>query len=233
MRHRLRHCFFAAGLSLIMCILSPFAYAGEVWKVASLDWEPYSSSDMNNQGNVIQKLRNLLAERDIELVVEFYPWSRARQIAKDESYVGYFPAWVEEVDEGFIASPPIEDSWIAVLKKPGRELRYRGVEELFMKYSVGLVSSYNYPTQIEKASELFKKNTVLANSETSLLNLLNSGRFVCAITDPYVMTYLAQKRGDNEVEIDRILLRKDLVIALRKDSQVQARYRLLESLLND
>lgn len=63
-----------------------------VVKITSLEWEPYTSSYMTNGGNAIQQLRNLLGQCDIELQVEFYPWRRAQQVARQPGYLGYFPA---------------------------------------------------------------------------------------------------------------------------------------------
>lgn len=110
---------------ITFCVF-PFSQAEE-WKITSLDWEPYSSSTMASQGNIIQKLRNLLKTEGIDLIVEFYPWKRSKFLAKKEGYVGYFPAWPEEVDPCcFFASPPIGLSEIAVMKKvmPPLNLRH-------------------------------------------------------------------------------------------------------------
>lgn len=57
---------------LCVAMLAPAAYAEEVWKITSLDWQPYSGADMATQGNSIQKLRELLKKEGITLQVDFF-----------------------------------------------------------------------------------------------------------------------------------------------------------------
>ena len=46
----------------LLCGLSSYSNAQQTtWKITSLEWEPYSSSSMNNSGNAIQHLRSMLA----------------------------------------------------------------------------------------------------------------------------------------------------------------------------
>ena len=50
----------------LLCGLSSYSSAQQAtWKITSLEWEPYSSSSMNNSGNAIQHLRSMLAQCDI------------------------------------------------------------------------------------------------------------------------------------------------------------------------
>lgn len=113
-----RICCFATFLFFI----SLTASGQTVWKIASLDWEPYSGNTLHTEGNSIQKLRHELRKHNIELLVEFYPWKRAQKKAASAESIGYFPAWPEEVYAGFVASPAIDWSQIAIMKMAVTEL---------------------------------------------------------------------------------------------------------------
>ena len=88
----------------------------EQWIITSLNFPPYSVVDIYNQGASIKILKDALKADNIDLIVEFLPWARAKKTATGESYTGFFPAWPEEVDEGFTASVQIDKSSIAVMK---------------------------------------------------------------------------------------------------------------------
>ncbi|WP_133297393.1 hypothetical protein [Motiliproteus coralliicola] len=205
----------------------------EIWKIASLNWEPYSSASMTTQGNAIQKLRTLLKQRNITLLVDFYPWERAKRVARSEEYVGYFPAWPEEVLDGFVASPTIDWSWIGVLKRADKGLEFRLLEELFTGYKVGMVSSYVYPEEIMQFTRGSEHNIVYAPNEISLLKMLVAGRQDFAITDPNAMIYLSERDGIGEIELVKTLLQKELVIAMRDGADNQHRIELINELLQD
>lgn len=214
-------------------LLSFHLHGGETWKIASLNWEPYSSAGMTTQGNSIQKLRALLKQKDITLLVDYYPWERAKKIAREDEYVGYYPAWPEEVATGFTASPAIDWSWIGILKESNTTLDFKNLNDLFKRYKVGLVSSYVYPDEIMKPALNSPENIIYSPNEISLLKMLLVGRQDCAITDPYVMTYLAERDGYGDIETVKILMKKELVIAFRNDEENLTRLKILKSILRE
>jgi len=186
----------------------------ETWRITSLAWEPYSGSDIPKQGSSIDILRELLKQEGIELIVEFYPWKRAQMLAAKTGYVGYFPAWPEEVAEGFTASPAIDWSSIGVLKRSNQAISFDSINTLYEKYKVGTVSTYAYPKKITDAMMLFPQNVSGAPHEEALLKKLSTARTDVAITDPTVMMYLAGKYEITNVEpIEPILMKKQLVLA--------------------
>jgi len=221
------------AIVLFFTIFSLNSYAEETWKIASLNWEPYSGAEISNQGNSIQKLRELLKKEGISLIVEFYPWKRAQNKAKTVGYIGYFPAWPEEVTEGFVASLPVDWSSISVLKKTGNAVDFTNMDELFSKYKVGVVSTYVYPEAISIAMKKYLKHTDGSQNEVALLKKLAAGRDEVAITDPNVMMYLAEKRGVSSIEAVKQVMQKELVVALRDDVENKKRIDLLNKLLKE
>ena len=212
--------FFAVGLD------------AETWKITSLNWQPYSGRNLSNQGKSIQKLRNLLEKKGIKLQVEFYPWKRAQHIAKKNEYVGYFPAWPEEVGEGFVASPPIDTSKLGILTRTSKNLKYDNIDDLFEKYKVGIVSTYSYPEPIEKAKQRHPLHLDWSSNEISLVRKLSVGRFDVALTDPKVMLFLAEKEGISNIKVlNASVENKPLVLAFRNDPDNKKRIEILKQLL--
>ena len=88
----MKHFNVIIFILLLSFTLGTAARAGEVWRITSLDWQPYSDSQSSTLGKSVEKLRSLLKNEGIDLIVEFYPWARAQDIAQQDGYVGYFPA---------------------------------------------------------------------------------------------------------------------------------------------
>ncbi|MCP3925829.1 MAG: hypothetical protein GY714_24955 [Desulfobacterales bacterium] len=220
-------------IMLVLTLLVLNSYAEETWKITSLNWEPYSGAELTNQGNSVQKLRELLRKEGIKLIVEFYPWKRSQEKAKTKEYVGYFPAWPEEVSEGFIASPIIDMSEIGIMNRSGICIKCENIDDLFKKYRVGIVKTYRYPKVIDDAIKKYPHNVDFSMNEVSLLKKLSMGRYPVAITDPNVMKYLSEKEGISNIELFKLIMKKELVISLRDDEDNKKRISLLKKLLKE
>jgi len=216
----------------LIMVFTSSSYAGDVWKIASLSWPPYADSEIEDQGSSIHKLRELLKKEDITLIVEFYPWQRAKKIvATDSEYVGIFPAWPEDSFDGAMISPAVDWSEISVLKHKEKMVTFESIEQLFKKYRVGVVGSYIYPKEISDAMRKHPQHVDAALNELMLLKKLFKGRDSAAITDPNVMFYLAEKEGISNIEIVSTIGKKELVLAFRDDEMNRDRLKVLERLL--
>lgn len=222
----------ALAILMLTAVFLAGPVSAETWKITSLNWQPYSGAEMSSQGNSVQKLRKLLEKEGIELVVEFYPWKRAQYLAGKTDYVGYFPAWPEEVGEGFTGSSAVDWSVLGAIKQTGKDVSFDSVADLFKNYKVGIVSTYVYPKEVEAAMKANPGNTDKSADEVTMLKKLSGGRFDVALTDPNVMMYLAGQEGIDNVEpMDKTLEDKALVVSFRKGADNQARIDLLEKLL--
>lgn len=221
---------FILALILALTLVSP-AIAGEKWKITSLAWEPYSGHDLPQQGKSIEKLRKALQACDVELVVEFLPWARAKATAAQPGYVGYFPTWPEEVKDGFIASPPVDWSRIAIMSRGKRNIP-KDLDSIFATNIVGLIKSYTYPEEIEIVATRHKRNIDEAPDENSLVRKLIRGRFDLALTDPAVMKYYAHKNGLKNIVVLKEISPNPLVLAIRKSGNSDRIRKILTKALN-
>ena len=222
--------FLIVTLFIALGFTSPAS--AETWRITSLDWQPYSGSDIPDQGKSIAILKNILAKNNIELIVEFYPWKRAQKLAEEQDYVGYFPAWPEEVATGFLPSLPVDWSYIGVLTYTGSNLAWETIDKLYETNKVITISTYVYPTEIENAMKRFPGNVITSPDEVLCAKMLGKKRAQAAITDPDVMLYNAQKQGIKNIEIlQKNLQKKELVIAFRDDEANRQRREFLNKIL--
>lgn len=213
-------------------VLGSSSLFAETWKITSLDWQPYSGSDMTNKGKSIQKLQTLLKAQGIDLVVEFYPWKRAQALAGQKDYVGYFPAWPEEVYSGFIASDPIDWSNLGALVASDSAIKWTTIDDLFKNNKVGIIETYAYPDYIQAAIKKYPNNVDKSPDETILLKKLSMKRIDAGLTDPDVTLYLAQKENITNIKVlNKSIEKKALVIAFRAGEDNKKRIELINKLL--
>ncbi len=220
-------------IALLVSLLTTVSVvnAEEVWKITSLNWEPYASARMTNQGNSIQKLRSLLKKNGIKLQVEFYPWLRAQEVAKTKGYLGYFPAWPEEVKDGFIASEEVDLSNVSIMNRNINNNKRLSIKCLCENFKIGFVRTYVYPHAITNIISEKTDCFVGAPSENSLLLMLSKGRFDFAITDSVVMEYLASQEGIENIYHYKTVMNKKLVVALRNTPDNREKINILSNLL--
>lgn len=217
---------------LLSFMFSSHIHANEVWKVAALSWEPYAGENLTQQGQSIEKLRAILARQNITLIVEFYPWNRAKLLVKHKKeYLGVFPAWPEDTFEGAINSPAIDWSEISILKASNKDISFKTIDDLFANYRVGVIDTYIYPDKIEKAIKKYPHNIEGAPDELSLMRKLSVGRGDVAITDPKVMLFLAEQNDVSNIEVVSTIMHKELVLAFRDDKENRQRLKALRQFL--
>lgn len=204
----------------------------ETWRIASLEWPPYSGSALQDGGLAVQALRAALGRADIDLVVDYMPWTRAHAIAKSPAYVGYFPAWPEEVLEGFAPSLPVSQSVVGAVMNADADLNWSNVEDLFDRHRIGFVGSYVYPIEIQR--EILEHYQVEdgAENEHDLARVLAAGRVDVVLTDPNVLRFVAAelsiKSRDYKVHVFH---EHPLVMAFTKRAGFAEKRDLLNNLL--
>ena len=115
--------------------------------------------------------------------------------------------------------------------KKGDKPDFTDLDSLFRKYRIGIVSTYVYPDGIDKYIKKYHENIDTAPNEVSLLKKLRFGRNHAAITDPSVMKYFAEQLRMKGFETVEMIMKKELVIAMRDDDENRERIMLLEKIL--
>lgn len=114
-------------ISLVAIV--PMLIIPEPWKITSLDWQPYSGFDMANQGNFIQKLKELLKSEGSEVIVKFYLWERAQQSVKTSEDFVCFPVNIDYIqNEKQLIKKLSEKRFYAVITDPNVALYHAKLE---------------------------------------------------------------------------------------------------------
>jgi len=215
-----------AGFCIGMLFLFPAFAQAETWKIAVIeDWPPYASRQLGDQSLGIMTLRKALKRIGVQAKIEYYPWNRARYIAKtDDSYVGYYCAWPEEVVTGFFASVAIFRSPIGLISATENRLE-RGRWSTLKRLRFVMVKNYTYPIVFQNLA--FKAQV---SDDLALMKFVASGRAEVGVIDKQVFDYLANLHPDLKKTLTLHVspaVNKPLVIAFRETDENRIRADLL------
>jgi polar amino acid transport system substrate-binding protein len=167
-------------LTALLCALP--AMAAEQWKITSLDWQPFSGKSLPEGGAGIAVLRAALKAEGIDLVVEFYPWSRAIDTAKGPAYAGFYPSWPEDVGEGFTKSPVLFKSAVGLVEPKAKPLAFTKLEDLKGK-TIGIVQDYGNTPEFMKLVKSGVIKTEVVTSDLINIKKVAGGRIDGAFID--------------------------------------------------
>ena len=215
-------------LAFTMILLSSLSYsADKVVNLTSLDWPPYSSKTLAEQGASVAVAKAAFKAMGYDLQVSFFPWSRAVALAKDSNskYSGYFPEYFsEDTAKDFIYSDAMGSGPLGFAERKDKVIKWSELTDL-KTYTIGVVQDYINTTDFDKmvASKTLKTSTTTSDTK-NLLKLVN-GRLDLAVIDENVMNYLfktdkalAKKVGSAQFNAT-LLEDKNLFICFKKNAQ--------------
>ena len=191
--------------------------------VTSLEWPPYTSEGLKDLGASAAVATEAFKVMGYDLKIEFYPWNRAVQMAKQSrGYVGYFPEYYsQEIAADFIYSDPMGSGPLGFVERVDTPIVWSTLEDL-KKYVIGTVLGYLNTDEFDAlvAQGLIKTEAVVDDA-TNLAKVANK-RMPLAVIDPNVMRFLLK----NEKSIipyrdilqfnDRVLAVKELYMCFKK-----------------
>lgn len=216
--------FNYAILGLLFAIGGSTANA-ETVHLTSLDWAPYSGKTLENQGVSVVVAQAAFTAMGHELVVDFFPWSRAVKLASESGsqYVGYFPEYLYESSE-FTFSAPMGQGPLGLVEKKSSPISWAKVSDL-SKYKLGVVQDYVNTEELDAliASKEIKPQ-VVTSDEINVQKVLG-GRIDAAVIDANVLNYMLTHssklaKDKDQVQMNaKLLMNKDLYIAFRNDAE--------------
>jgi polar amino acid transport system substrate-binding protein len=180
---------FAISLMLFTC----FSYsADKTIQLTSLDWPPYSSKSLPEQGASVAVAKAAFKAMGYELKVNFFPWSRAVALAKDSNsqYAGYFPEYYSEgTEKDFIYSEAMGSGPLGFAERKDNSISWSALDDL-KPYRIGVVQDYINTAEFDAmvANKSLKSSTTISDTN-NLMKLVNS-RLDLAVVDKNVMNYL-------------------------------------------
>ncbi|ALQ06979.1 MULTISPECIES: substrate-binding periplasmic protein [Pseudoalteromonas] len=213
-------------LFFLLLTFSNFIAAETVY-LTSLAWPPYSDKSLEQQGASVAVAKAAFKAEGHELIVDFYPWSRAVNSASqaNSKYVGYFPEYMHETSD-FVFSDATGTGPLGLLQNNAKPIAYSSVGDLKGK-RIGVVQDY---VNTKELDDMIASGTIKGDAAPSdVLNIkkVAAGRIDAAVIDANVLKYLLDTDKSlsalkNKVAMNTTLLEdKKLYIAFRNDTEGQ------------
>ncbi|HMV80119.1 MAG TPA: transporter substrate-binding domain-containing protein [Leptospiraceae bacterium] len=164
--------------------------------LATLEWLPYVGEELENKGYVTELVKEVFQSQGITADIQFLPFARILNMAKEGRIDGYFPEYMnEENKEIYYYSDPYPGGDIGFLKLKKGAYESDSFKETkdfhsLEKFRIGVVRGYVNTAAFDKADYLKKEEAA-----SDLLNLkkLVFGRVDMIVIDRNVSEYLASR----------------------------------------
>ncbi len=178
---------------------------GNVIKIASLNWAPYTGENLKDYGIVTKKVKKIFSKMDYEIEISFMAWKRVLYEVEQGNYDVGCPAYYsEERAKKYIMSDKIMDTPLVFIKNKTSKIEYNKLEDL-KDYKIGVVRGYVNTKEFDNASYL---NKFEGSSDIQNLRLLASKRLDIVVIDKIVAKNLISE--NNEFKNKFIFIEKPL-----------------------
>ncbi|EQC46873.1 ABC transporter substrate-binding protein [Bacteriovorax sp. Seq25_V] len=201
--------------TLALLIFLP-SQAGEVVKVSTLEWPPYTSAltDKFNESNILVK--KIFKQVNVKAEFNFYPWSRALMLASNGLVDALGPEYYSEArSKDFYYSEPFYETPLVLVARKDFPLDSYKELSFLTKYKIGVVKNYINNEYIDDNNTITKENAL---DDLNNIKKLIAKRIDVIVIDKKVMDYLIEKEGlghDFKV-LEPILERKKLYVVFPK-----------------
>jgi polar amino acid transport system substrate-binding protein len=218
----MKKCF----MFLLCALLTTTSLAAEKIVLTSLDWPPYTGNTLKDQGASVAVAKAAFAAMGYDLVVEFYPWKRAVDLAKsDQQYDGYFPEYyADELKEDFVLSEPMGSGPLGFAELKTAPVAWSTLDDVAAK-TIGVVSGYVNTAEFDARMEKGTLKTSATGSDLANLQKLNGKRVDLAVIDQHVLSYLLNTAPElagvkNDIQFNPTILEdKKLYICFKKGNR--------------
>lgn len=160
--------------------------------LSTLEWPPYVSARLPDQGASAHVLRSALARKGIALHLSFYPWRRAVALAgKPGSGIhGYFPEYRSpQVETRFELSAALGQGPLGLAIRMDSAFDWQSYDDL-LGYRLGVVAGYVNTARLDADIASGRQPVLVAGDDATNLRRLAIGRIAAAVIDANVFTYL-------------------------------------------
>lgn len=198
----------------------------KIIKLTSTEWPPYTGAKLKEQGASAVVAKEAFKAMGYTLVVEFYPWTRAVTMAKeDPKYMGYFPEYHSaDLAKEFTFSDPMGNGPLGFAERNDKRVTWNSIDDL-SKFRVGVVQDYVNTEEFDKRVTDKKLKVDVTTSDLKNLQKLDGGRIDLAVVDKNVMDYLirtAPELASAKTSLrfnDKLLEDKKLYICFKKGAE--------------
>lgn len=211
---------------LMLCCLFTMANGAfaDTLKLTSLLWPPYSGQQLAQQGASVAVAQAAFERMEQQLVVDFYPWSRAIKLAAMPSsdYIGYFPEYYFETDK-FVFSKPIGISPLGIVEQKSHPISWHYLADL-NRYTLGVVKGYVNTDSLDLMISSGTQPVEAVTSDEQNIKKVAAGRIDGAVIDVNVLYFLLkqpylQPLADKLQVNKQLLANKQLYVAFRNTEE--------------
>ena len=154
-------------------ILSNHTEAAEPLIIASVEYAPYTSSQMNNDGYVNQIVRQAFASKGIQTSFEYLPWARALKQGQEGHYeVISYAQFLKERTQHFLYSKAIvSEEFYFFARRDSSLTDYSGISSL-VDVRLGLTRGYAYTEALWQYAQLNQDKVSVVNSDVQNFQML-------------------------------------------------------------
>lgn len=184
-----------ARLYFVLCCMFAFSLSSHADKtvyLTSLDWPPYSGNTLKEQGASVAVAKAAFKAMGYNLVVEFLPWSRAVNLAKQpgSKYMGYFPEYYsDDVAKEFAYSDAMGTGPLGFAQNAKKPVNWNSLDDL-SNFSIGVVRDYVNTTEFDSRVASGKIKVIPVSADVNNMQKVAAGRIDMAVVDKNVMNYL-------------------------------------------
>jgi len=159
--------------------------------LASLEWSPYVSQSMPDEGLIASIVKAGAKESQLSVAISYFPWSRTVQAGlEDEDFAGYFPAfYLKEREKTCYFSSSLGNSTVGFAYLKDSHFDWQTLLDLRL-YNIGLVHEYANGEAFDALVKQHVLKTDTAPSDISNLRKLLAGRVDVIVIDKNVLRQL-------------------------------------------
>ena len=211
----------------LLLLISMTSFSSERVFLTSLEWPPYSGEKLPQGGASVVIAKKAFEVMGYELVVDFYPWSRAVYSAKNPTskYIGYLPEYYSEsINKDFYFSDVIGSGPLGFVERKQNPVVWHKLEDL-RSYTIGVVRDYVNTQAFDSAVAEGEQKVEAVTSDSQNILKVAGGRLPLAIVDHYVFDYLSTTDKSlslfkHQLQVNsRLLEDKKLFVCFKRNKQ--------------
>lgn len=208
-------------------VLPSWGECGETVHLSSLDWPPYASPAIKDQGLSVAIVKAAFAKMGRDVSVDFFPWSRTISVVKDSDtpYVAFFPAYYSEKRrQEYYISKPIGTSPVGFIENQNHHIKWNSLKELSSR-KIGVVQDYVNTEEFDSMVARGELTTEVVIMDYLNIRKVAANRIDMAVMDKHVFNYLLLTSPElaglkNNLQFnDHVLEDKQLFLYFRKTAK--------------
>ena len=197
-----------------------------VVRLASLEWPPYSTNSLPEQGMTSAVIRAAFAAVGYDVQIDIYPWSRTVRLGEDgaSGYAGYFPRYYNEATASkTVYSPSVGEGPLGFVENIAHPVTWNTLDDL-RGLTIGIVKDYANTEEFDRRVAAGELQVAETMSDRSNVLKIGYARQDLAVVDPNVLNYLIRHDQDvdqiaDEIRMNGHLLEiKQLYVAFNLDN---------------